>query len=77
MQQGVQLIHTKLMHLLQQAGVKEMEVNQGSDFDANLHEAVTQTAGEENLKGKVVDVLEKGYYLKDKVLRFAKVVTGA
>jgi molecular chaperone GrpE len=77
MQQGVQLIHDKLMHLIQQTGVKVMEVDKGSNFDADLHEAVTQMAGEEKLKGKVVEVLEKGYYLKDKVLRFAKVVTGA
>jgi molecular chaperone GrpE len=77
MQQGVQLIHDKLMHLIQQTGVKVMEVDKGSNFDADLHEAVTQMAREEKLKGKVVEVLEKGYYLKDKVLRFAKVVTGA
>ncbi len=77
MQQGIQLIHDKLMHVLHQAGVKVMEVNQGSDFNTELHEAVTQTPVEASLKGKVVEVLEKGYYLKDKVLRFAKVVIGA
>jgi molecular chaperone GrpE len=77
MQQGIQLIHDKFFHLLQQAGVKPMEVYPGSEFNAELHEAVTQTPVEESLKGKVVEVLEKGYYLKDQVLRFAKVVIGA
>lgn len=77
MEQGVQLIHDKLMHLLQQAGVQPMEISPGSSFDAELHEAVTQTPVEEPLKGKIVEVLEKGYFLKQKALRFAKVVIGA
>jgi molecular chaperone GrpE len=76
--QGVKLIYDKFLHLLQQAGVKPMEVNQGSEFNAELYEAVmTQAVAEDTLKGKVVEVVEKGYYLKDQVLRVAKVVIGA
>ena len=55
-----------------------MDVKSGSDFNADLHEAITQIpAPEENLKGKVVDVIESGYLLNDKVIRFAKVVVGS
>ena len=78
MQEGITLIYDKLMHLLQQAGVRPIELTKGTDFDAELHEAVTQTPVEDKaLQGKVVDILEKGYYLKDKILRFAKVVIGS
>ena len=77
-QEGIQLIYDKLLHLLQQAGVQPMAVDKGADFDTALHEAVTQVPAEETaLQGKVVDVIEKGYLLQEKVLRFAKVVTGA
>lgn len=77
-QEGIQLIYDKLLHLLQQAGVQAMPLEKGAPFDTDLHEAVTQMPTEDNaLKGKVLDVLEKGYLLKEKVLRFAKVVTGA
>lgn len=76
--EGVDLIYNKLSKILEQKGVKQMEVERGSDFNPEFHEAVTQfPAPEESLKGKVVDVLEKGYLLGDKVIRFAKVVTGA
>ena len=55
-----------------------METEKGTDFDADLHEAVTQFPVEdESLKGKIIDTVEKGYYLGDKVIRFAKVVIGA
>jgi molecular chaperone GrpE len=54
-----------------------MDISAGSEFDADLHDAVTTIpAPEEKLKGKVVDVIEKGYMIGDKVLRHAKVVTG-
>lgn len=77
-QQGVQLIYDKLMHLLQQAGVQPMPLEKGTEFDTAFHEAVTQMpAPDSAMKGKVLDVIEKGYLLKEKVLRFAKVVTGA
>jgi molecular chaperone GrpE len=77
-QEGVRLIYEKLIHLLQQAGVQPMLLDRGTVFDAELHEAVTQVSTEDqSMRGKVLEVLEKGYLLKEKVLRFAKVVTGA
>lgn len=76
--EGVDLIYNKLIKVLDQKGLKAMEVEKGHDFNPELHEAVTQfPAPDESLKGKVIDVLEKGYVLGDKVIRFAKVVTGA
>lgn len=72
--EGVQLIFNKLMNILSQKGLKPIEAK-GQKFDENLHEAVTQfPATEESQKGTVMDVVEKGYYLNDKVLRYAKVV---
>lgn len=75
--EGVALIQNKLKHILGSKGLKEME-SKGVAFDADLHEAITNIpAPADDLKGKVVDELEKGYYLNDKVIRFAKVVVGA
>lgn len=75
--EGFALIHNKFKRILEQNGVKVMDVKTGSDFDADYQEAITQIpAPEEKLKGKVVDVVEKGYLLNDKVIRFAKVVVG-
>ena len=72
--EGVQLIYNKLMNILSQKGLKPIEAK-GAKFDENLHEAVTQfPASEESQKGTVIDVVEKGYYLNSKVLRYAKVV---
>ena len=72
--EGVQLIYNKMLKILEQKGLKAMEVK-GEKFDENLHEAITRIpAAEESQKGTVVDVVEKGYYLNDKVLRYAKVV---
>ena len=72
--EGVQLIYNKLMNILQQKGLKEIEAK-GQKFSEELHEAVTQfPAAEEDQKGTIIDVVEKGYYLNDKVLRFPKVV---
>ncbi len=77
-QEGIRLIYEKLTHLLQQEGVQPMPLEKGTAFDAELHEAVTQIPVEDKeMQGKVLEVLEKGYLLKEKVLRFAKVVTGA
>jgi molecular chaperone GrpE len=70
---GVLLIHQKLKKLLDQYGVKAMEVQ--GDFNPDFHEAITQVP-DESKKGKIVDVIEKGYLLGDKVIRFAKVVVG-
>jgi len=76
-QEGVQLVHSKLKNLLLQKGLKEME-SMNVPFDTDLHEGITNIpAPNEGLKGKVLDVLEKGYTLNDKVIRFAKVVVGS
>lgn len=72
--EGVSLIYNKMMKILKQKGLKPMDVK-GEKFDENLHEAITRIpATEDSQKGLVVDVVEKGYYLNDKVLRYAKVV---
>src|SRR6201996_9252857 len=71
--EGVALVQNKLKHILTGKGVKEMQTK-GQPFDADIHEAITNIPAGDELKGKVVDELEKGYYLNDKVLRFAKVV---
>lgn len=74
--EGFTLIHSKIKNTLTAKGLKEMD-SKGEVFDVNIHEALTQIpAPTEDLKGKVVDVIEKGYLLNDKVLRFAKVVVG-
>jgi molecular chaperone GrpE len=76
--QGFLLIFTKLKKILEGAGVKPMEVQPGADFNTDLHEAITQIpAPEPSLKGKIVEVVEKGYQLGDKVIRFAKVIVGS
>jgi molecular chaperone GrpE len=75
--EGVALVQHKLKNILSQKGLKEM-TSKGETFDAEIHEAITNIpAPTDDLKGKVVDELEKGYYLNDKVARFAKVVVGA
>lgn len=75
--EGVKLIYGKLMKILEQKGLKAMEVK-GEKFDESMHEAVTQIpAPAPEQKGCVVDVVEKGYYLNDKVLRYAKVVVAS
>lgn len=74
--EGVKLVHHKFNMTLTQQGVKEIDA-MGKDFDLDVHEAVTKIpAPDDSMKGKVVDVLEKGYYLNDKVIRYAKVVIG-
>ena len=74
--QGTVLIYNKFEEFLKQNNVKEIEaINQ--DFDVDHHEAITKIpAPKEELKGKVVDVVQKGYCLNEKVIRFAKVVIG-
>ncbi|HEY4789547.1 MAG TPA: nucleotide exchange factor GrpE [Bacteroidales bacterium] len=74
--QGVLLIYNKFKDFLSQRGVKEIEASK-QDFNVDVHEAITKIpAPEEELKGKVVDVIQKGYSLNDKVIRYAKVVVG-
>lgn len=74
--QGVQLVFNKLRNTLQAKGLKEME-SINTEFDVEKHEAITEIpAPTEELKDKVVDEITKGYYLNDKIIRFAKVVVG-
>jgi len=74
---GVQLIHDKLRTTLVSKGLEEVEIKAGDIFDADFAEAITQIpAPNDKLKGKIVDVIEKGYKLGDKIIRFPKVVIG-
>jgi molecular chaperone GrpE len=73
---GIDLIYGKFSEFLKQNGIKEIE-SMNSNFNVDLHEAVAKVpVGEDDKKGKVVEVVLKGYYLQDKVLRFSKVVVG-
>lgn len=73
---GIHLIYSKFKEFLKQNGVKEIEARE-EEFDTDKHEAISKIpAPSEELKGKIVDVVEKGYYLNDKVLRYSKVVIG-
>ena len=74
--EGIELIFNNFKEFLNQKGIKEIEaVNK--EFDTDLHEAITKfPAQDESMKGKVVDVIQKGYFLNEKVVRFAKVVVG-
>ena len=74
---GVELIHEKLKSTLVTKGLEQVEVKVGDAFDADFAEAITQIpAPSDDMKGKIVDVLEKGYKLGDKIIRFPKVVIG-
>ncbi len=74
---GMQLISDKLKNTLTQKGLTAIDVNAGDTFDAEIHEAITQIpAPSEELKGKVIDCVEKGYKLGDKIIRYPKVVIG-
>ena len=75
--EGVKLVHHKLKNTLANKGLKEMDAK-GKEFDADVHEGITNIpAPSSDLKGKVIDELEKGYYLNDKLIRFAKVIIGS
>ncbi|WP_026630828.1 nucleotide exchange factor GrpE [Dyadobacter alkalitolerans] len=77
LKEGVDLIYTKLFKTLEAKGLKPMD-SKGETFDAELHESIAQfPAPSEDLKGKVIDEIEKGYFLNDKVIRYAKVIVGA
>jgi molecular chaperone GrpE len=74
---GVELIHEKLKSALVAKGLEQVDVKAGDAFDADFAEAITQIpAASDKMKGKIVDVLEKGYKLGDKIIRFPKVVIG-
>ncbi|MFJ1376936.1 nucleotide exchange factor GrpE [Capnocytophaga canimorsus] len=77
MLKGVELIHSKFLNTLKSKGLEQVEAKVEDVFDSEIHEAVTQIpAPTENLKGKIIDVVEKGYKLGDKVIRYPKVVVG-
>ncbi len=73
--EGIQLVYNKLRNTLQARGLKAME-SINTDFDVEKHEAITEVDAPKGMKGKVVDEIEKGYYLNNKIIRFAKVVVG-
>ncbi|GJQ06368.1 protein GrpE [Capnocytophaga cynodegmi] len=74
---GVELIYNKLINTLKSKGLERVEVAPNDTFDSEMHEAITQIpAPSEDLKGKIVDVVEKGYKLGDKIIRYPKVVVG-
>jgi len=74
--EGVNLVYNKLYNILNQKGLRPME-STGEEFNPEFHEAITEIpAPSEDMKGKVIDTVEKGYFLKDKIIRHAKVVVG-
>ena len=76
MKEGIDLIYSKMKDFLKQNGIKEIDAID-KDFDTDLHEAVTKIpAADKKKKGRVVDVIQKGYYLNDKIIRYSKVVVG-
>lgn len=77
LKEGFDLIQTKFKQILSSKGLKEMESSVGKDFDAETQEAITQApAPSDDLKGKIMDEVEKGYQINDKIIRFPKVVIG-
>jgi molecular chaperone GrpE len=77
LRKGVLLIYQKLVNSLEQKGLKPIVIEKGDAFNADDHEAITQIpAPTDDLKGKIIDVVEKGYKLGDKIIRFPKVVIG-
>ncbi len=75
---GISLIYNKFRKALTDKGLKPMETKAGDEFDDEYHEAVTQIpAPDKSMEGKIVDVIEPGYFMGEKVIRFAKVVTGS
>jgi len=74
---GVELIHNKFKETLKNKGLEALNTEKGETFDADIHEAITQIpAPSEKLKGKIVDVVERGYKLGERIIRFPKVVIG-
>jgi molecular chaperone GrpE len=74
---GVELINNKLKETLKSKGLEQIEVKQGDTFDAEVHDAITQIpAPNKKLKGKIIDVVEKGFKLGERIIRHPKVVVG-
>jgi len=74
---GIEMIYEKTLKTFKDTGVKKIEINPGDDFDVNLHEALMQMPSDKFDEGKIVQIAEDGYMLKDKVLRHAKVITSS
>lgn len=75
--EGMALIHHKFINTLKHKGLSVIETKPGDDFNSDIHEAVAEVpAASEDLKGKIVDILEPGYSLGERIIRFAKVVVG-
>ena len=76
--EGINLIYNKFISILNQKGMKLMEIEKGDDFNSDLHDAIAKIPiDDKKLSGKIVDVTEKGYFLGEKVIRHAKVVIGS
>jgi molecular chaperone GrpE len=73
--EGISLVFSKLRNTLTAKGLKAMDAK-GKDFNPDLHEAIAEIAAGDEMKGKVIDEVQKGYYLNDKIIRYAKVVVG-
>ena len=76
-EEGVNLIYQKLKGILEKHNLKKMDIKFGDDFNSEIHEAITSTPSDKKLKGKIVDVIEDGYMIGEKILRFGKVVIGS
>ncbi|WP_185862763.1 nucleotide exchange factor GrpE [Blattabacterium cuenoti] len=75
--QGVSLIQEKLIKILKEKGLKKIKIKKGDDFNTDFHEAITQIpTTTEELKGKIIEIIEAGYILQERVIRHAKVITG-
>ncbi|WP_185856818.1 nucleotide exchange factor GrpE [Blattabacterium cuenoti] len=74
---GIFLIQEKLVKILKEKGLNKIKIKKGDDFNTDFHEAVTQIpAMTEKLKGKIIEIIEAGYILKEKIIRYAKVIIG-
>ena len=76
-EEGVNLIYQKLKGILEKHNLKKMDIKVGDDFNSEIHEAITSTPSDKKMKGKIVDVIEDGYVIGEKILRFGKVVIGS
>ena len=73
---GLELIFNKFNDILKTNGLLDLEVQKGDSFDPELHEAISQIKTDKKDSGKIIDIIEKGYKLGDKIIRFPKVVVG-
>ena len=73
---GLELIFNKLNDILKTNGLLDLEVNKGDSFNPDLHEAISQIKTDKKNSGKIIDIIEKGYKMGDKIIRFPKVVVG-